>query len=289
MTGSDIPDDRSVNPTVNTTRRTARAKDTIVRRKGQFEGHRGVGFAVAARRRLEIEGSHRRSRPTFTAVIPLLILGYVPIVFQPELQLGTVPSTSIHAARRRRGRRDVHDSRPVSRLREHRSDLLLITGSIAGTSTPRMPCFAVITRSWRRYAARCGDMTSFAPDVRHWAPRVVAFRDADAPMPLPSGPVCSRLSFGWRDLPPGALISALLAAALNIASTFVLASWFSWYGQAYGSFGVALALMSWVGIVALFWVAIAAVQGVYWESRADTAALGAIELASESRDIHASD
>jgi uncharacterized BrkB/YihY/UPF0761 family membrane protein len=64
----------------------------------------------------------------------------------------------------------------------------------------------------------------------------------------------------------------------------VLASWFSWYGQAYGAFGVGLALMSWIGIVSIFWVGIAAVQGVYWESRANADDLRAVEHASEMRD-----
>ena len=73
------------------------------------------------------------------------------------------------------------------------------------------------------------------------------------------------------------------AGVLNTASTFVLANWFEWYGHAYGSFGVALALMSWIGIVAIFWMFIASAQGVYWERRAETSAVLAIEQAAEVR------
>jgi hypothetical protein len=63
-----------------------------------------------------------------------------------------------------------------------------------------------------------------------------------------------------------------------------LASWFGWYGKAYGGFGVALALMSWMGILALFWVWIAAAQGVYWERRASPGTVLAMEQESEDRD-----
>ena len=86
--------------------------------------------------------------------------------------------------------------------------------------------------------------------------------------------------FGWRELLPGALVCALAGAALNTASTFILASWFSWYGQAYGAFGIALALMAWIGILALFWMFIASAQGVYWERKADIAEVLELEEAT---------
>ena len=83
--------------------------------------------------------------------------------------------------------------------------------------------------------------------------------------------------FGWRDLLPGAAICTVIAAALNTVSTFVLGRWFAWYGGAYGGFGIALALMSWVGILALFWMWIAAAQGVYWEHRDGAPDVDALE------------
>ena len=64
---------------------------------------------------------------------------------------------------------------------------------------------------------------------------------------------------------------------------FFLRNWFGAYGHAYGPFGVSLALLSWIGIVAAFWVWIAAAQGVYWEQHAGTSASLAIEHESEER------
>lgn len=178
---------------------------------------------------------------------------------------------------------------------------MLITGlDIAGTvGTAYARAFGMSKpRGWRRYARGATwlvallAMTAFALTVRYWSSSrpwwfVVVLAPLSFGMTLTFYWVTPRLvldlPFGWRDLFPGALIAALLAGALNIASTFVLASWFSWYGQAYGSFGVALALMSWVGIVSVFWVAIAAVQGVYWETRADSDALRGVEQASDMR------
>ena len=40
----------------------------------------------------------------------------------------------------------------------------------------------------------------------------------------------------------------------------------------YGAFGVSLALVAFVGIIASFWVWIAAVMGVWWERKAGPAA-----------------
>ena len=91
------------------------------------------------------------------------------------------------------------------------------------------------------------------------------------------------LPFVWRDLMPGALICAVAAGILNTASTFFLRNWFGAYGHAYGPFGVSLALMSWIGIVAAFWVWIAAASGVYWERRAGSDAVAAMEHSSDER------
>jgi uncharacterized BrkB/YihY/UPF0761 family membrane protein len=47
--------------------------------------------------------------------------------------------------------------------------------------------------------------------------------------------------------------------------------------QAYGGFGVALALAAGVGLIASFWVWIAAMMGVYWERKAGPAAVAQME------------
>jgi hypothetical protein len=61
---------------------------------------------------------------------------------------------------------------------------------------------------------------------------------------------------------------------------FFLRNWFGEYGNAYGGFGIGLALIAALGIVASFWVWIAAVMGVYWERKAGPAAVAAMEKLS---------
>jgi Na+/pantothenate symporter len=52
------------------------------------------------------------------------------------------------------------------------------------------------------------------------------------------------------------------------------------YGHGYGGFGIGLALIAFTGIIASFWVWIAAVMGVYWEHKAGPAAVAAMEKLS---------
>jgi uncharacterized BrkB/YihY/UPF0761 family membrane protein len=125
-------------------------------------------------------------------------------------------------------------------------------------------------------------MTSVGLTVRYWASsRPWWFLVIVAPLSLlvtfgfylATPRLVLDLPFGWRDLLPGAAVCAAVAAAINVASTYLVRNWFSAYGRAYGGFGVALALMSWIAIVSVFWVWIAAAEGVYWERRADPDAL----------------
>jgi membrane protein len=294
---------------MNTRRRAERVKETVVRRKGQIEANRRVSFVVEARRRFkEIEGSHLAlviGANAFIAVIPLLIIGYAFIeAFNPQRSFGTVLIGRFHLEG---ATADIVGSTFTTAKAGKSVALsigvisLLITGiDIAGTvGIAYSRAFRMSQPlGWRRYARGAAwliallAMTSLALTIRYWASsRPWWFPVVLAPLAFgmtllfywATPRLVLDLPFGWRSLFPGALISALLAVCLNVASTFVLASWFSWYGQAYGSFGVALAMMSWIGIVSVFWVAIAAVQGVYWESRADAAAVQAVERASDMR------
>jgi Na+/pantothenate symporter len=63
-------------------------------------------------------------------------------------------------------------------------------------------------------------------------------------------------------------------------AAFLLRYWFGFYGHGYGGFGIGLALISFTGIIASFWVWIAAVMGVYWEHKAGPAAVAAMEKLS---------
>ena len=82
------------------------------------------------------------------------------------------------------------------------------------------------------------------------------------------------LPFAWRDLIPGAAI------VVHTVSALFLRNWFGVYGHAYGGFGVSLALAAFVGIIASFWVWIAAVMGVWWERKAGPAAVAKMEKLS---------
>ena len=94
------------------------------------------------------------------------------------------------------------------------------------------------------------------------------------------------LPFAWRDLIPGAAICTGAAIVVHAVSALFLRNWFSEYGHAYGGFGVSLALAAFVGIIASFWVWIAAVMGVWWERKAGPAAVAKLEKLSA--DISAS-
>jgi uncharacterized BrkB/YihY/UPF0761 family membrane protein len=85
------------------------------------------------------------------------------------------------------------------------------------------------------------------------------------------------LPFKWRDLVPGAAICTVAAIVVHVATVFFLRNWVAEYGHAYGGFGVSLALIAAIGIIASFWVWIAAVMGVYWEHKAGPAAVAAME------------
>jgi hypothetical protein len=85
------------------------------------------------------------------------------------------------------------------------------------------------------------------------------------------------LPFAWRDLAPGAAVSAGAAILINAVSSFELHRWLSAYGHAYGSFGIGLAMIAYLGILALFWVWVAAVMGVYWERKAGSSAVAEMQ------------
>jgi hypothetical protein len=59
--------------------------------------------------------------------------------------------------------------------------------------------------------------------------------------------------------------------------------WFDQYANAYGPFGIGLALTAGVAIVASFWIWIAAFMGTYWERMAGTAVVARMEEMSAER------
>ncbi len=85
------------------------------------------------------------------------------------------------------------------------------------------------------------------------------------------------LPFKWRDLVPGAAVCMAAAVIVHAVVFFFLRKWVAEYGEAYGGFGVSLALIAAIGIISSFWIWIAAVMGVYWERKAGPAAVAAME------------
>ena len=85
------------------------------------------------------------------------------------------------------------------------------------------------------------------------------------------------LPFKWRDLVPGAAVCTAAATVVHTVATLFLRNWFGEYGHAYGAFGISLALAAFVGIIASFWVWIAAMMGVWWERKAGPANVAAME------------
>jgi uncharacterized BrkB/YihY/UPF0761 family membrane protein len=288
--------------------RTAALKETLERRRGELERHRLIAFPLAAYRRFnDIEGKHLAlviAANLFVAVIPLLIVGYAFIErFNPDrsiaaVLIGRFRLTGNTAATVRATFTNAKAGKNVALSIGVIS--LLVTGldvaATVGTAYARAFRMAA-PRGLEKYV-RCWIwlialllMTSFGLTVRYWASsRPWWFLALLAPLAalvtfsfyLATPRLLLDLPFRWRDLIPGAGLCTAVAAAINVSSTFFLRNWFSAYGRAYGAFGVALALMSWIGIVALFWVWIAAAQGVYWERRAGRDAVLAMEQRSEA-------
>jgi uncharacterized BrkB/YihY/UPF0761 family membrane protein len=291
------------------TRRTDALKDSYESRRQDLEDHRLVRFPLAAYRRYqEIEGKHLSlvvAVNLFIAVIPLLIVGYAFIeAFNPNRSIGTVLVGRFHLTgdTARIVRDTFSNARSGKNVALSISLIsLLITGldlaATVGTAYAR--AFHVEPPGGVKKYLRGGAwlvallvMTSVVLTVRYWAAsRPWWFLALSLPLSfsvtfgfyLSTPRLVLDLPFAWRDLRVGALVCTVFAGCLNLASTFFLHNWFGAYGHAYGAFGVSLALMSWIGIVAAFWIWIAAAQGVYWQDKVGVAGALAIEQESEER------
>ena len=295
--------------------RTVALKESAERRSKAIEQTRLVNFPVAVYRRFKkIEGSHLAliiGANAFIAVIPLLIIGYAFLeAFNPDRSVGTVLVERFHLTGSTA--QTVRDTFTTAKAGKTvalsiGAISLLITGidiaSTVGTAYARAFDMAPL-EGWRKllrgwaWLLTLLAMTSVTLTLRYWAAsRPWWFWILLAPLGFAmtlcfywvTPRLVLKLPFGWLELLPGALLCAVAAAVLNTASTFVLANWFSWYGHAYGAFGIALALMSWIGILSIFWMFIASAQGVYWERKASTSEILAMEEAAEERNEDSDD
>jgi membrane protein len=73
---------------------------------------------------------------------------------------------------------------------------------------------------------------------------------------------------GWRQLLPGAVITALGLVVLMVGSSFVMERWVDFYARDYGGFGVVMAIAFWIGFSSAVIVGAAALAPVLAERRA---------------------
>jgi uncharacterized BrkB/YihY/UPF0761 family membrane protein len=274
--------------------------------KDRLEQRPRMGFLLQANRRFnEIEGKHLAlviSLNLFVAVIPLLIIIYAFVAsFSASRSFGTLVATDLHLT----GNSALIVRDTFSSARSGKSVALSI-----GVISLLITGLDVSATAQLAYA-RAFDMTplrGFQKYLRGAAWLVLLLADtvivlalrrlADSRPPwftIAAGVVLLvlefvfylitprlllELPFKWRDLVPGAAVCTGAAVIVHGVLFYFLRKWVAEYGHAYGGFGISLALIAAIGIVASFWIWIAAVMGVYWERKAGPAAVAAMEKLS---------
>jgi uncharacterized BrkB/YihY/UPF0761 family membrane protein len=259
----------------------------------------------SARRFNEIEGKHLAlviAMNLFVAVIPLIIIGYAFLeAFNPHRSIGALIVEDLHlTGGTARVVRDTFSSASSGKSVALSISVisLLITGlDISATAQVAYARAFRMTplRGLQKYLRGAAWLVLLLADTG----AALTLRSLTATRPLwfafVTVPVYLALEFGfflvtprlllelpfkWRNLLPGAAVCTGAAVVVHTVAVFFLRRWVAEYGHAYGAFGVALALVAGVGIIASFWVWIAAVMGVYWERKAGPAAVAAMEKLS---------
>ena len=276
------------------------------RQQEKLEKHRWLAFPLASVRRFnQIEGKHLAlviAANLFIAVIPLLVIGYAFLEgFNPDRSFGTVV---------------VHDLRLTGSTAQIVRDTFTNASSGKNVALSISVISLLITGLDVSATAQTAYARAFAMTPLHGAQKylrgaawlilllagsgiALALRSLVAGRPLwfvlaavlvliacefgfflVTPRLLLDLPFAWRDLVPGAAVCTAAAIIVHAAAAFLLRKWVGEYGHAYGGFGVGLSLIAFVGIIASFWVWIAAVMGVWWERRAGPAAVAAMEKQS---------
>jgi uncharacterized BrkB/YihY/UPF0761 family membrane protein len=286
---------------------TSRAKQ-YQEKAGQYrekleQKHSWIAFPLEASRRFnKIEGKHLAiviALNLFVAIIPLIIIGYAFVeAFNPHRDVGSLFVSDLHLTGSTAS--IVKDTFATANSGKSVAlSISLISLLITGLDVSATAQLAY---------ARAFDMVplrGLQKYLRGAAWLVLLLADTGAALSLRNlathyhiwftigaGVVLLALEFGfflvtprllldlpfkWRDLVPGAAVCTVAAAIVHAVLSFFLRNWFAEYGHAYGGFGVSLALAAGVGIIASFWVWIAAVMGVYWERKAGPAAVAKME------------
>jgi uncharacterized BrkB/YihY/UPF0761 family membrane protein len=235
----------------------------------------------------------------FISVIPLFIVGYAILeAFNPNRSIAVVVIQRFHltgepAALVRQTFTNARSGRNVALSLSLVS--LLVTGFSVATTVQTAYARAFRVKPLRgaekfiRGAAWLALMlavTATAVTLRYWAHSrpwwflvltLLVLAATTFVFYLVTPRLILHLPFEWHDLIPGAAICVVANGIVSAVSVLLMRRWLSAYGHAYGSFGVALAFLAWIGILATFWVWIGAIAGVYWERFAGAAEVAQIE------------
>ena len=276
--------------------------------RANLEHRPRIGFLLRSSRRYgEIEGKHLSlviAMNLFVAIIPLLILGYAFLeAFNPHRSFGVVIVHAFHltgdTARTVESTFTTASSGKSTALSISIISLLITGFDISATvQLAYARAFAVTPLTGLRKYLRGAAwlivllaVTGGGLTLRYlivgrppWALVVAipAYLLLQFGFFIVTPRLLLDLPFAWRDLAPGAAVSTGAAILINAVSSFELHRWLGAYGHAYGGFGIGLGLIAFLGIVALFWVWVAAVMGVYWEEKAGSSAVAAMhELSAD--------
>ena len=281
----------------------ANAKQSGKRYQDKLERRPWIAFPLESFRRFnKIEGKHLALVITlnlFVAVIPLMIIGYAFIeAFNPHRDVGNLLVGNLHlTGSTAQIVKDTFSNASSGKSVALSISLisLLITGlDVSATAQVAYARAFTMTplRGVQKYLRGAAWLillladTGAALTLRSLAthhPLGFALAAGAALLVLEFGfflvtpRLLLDLPFKWRDLVPGAAVCTVAATVVHTVATLFLRNWFGEYGHAYGAFGISLALAAFVGIIASFWVWIAAVMGVWWERKAGPAAVAAME------------
>jgi uncharacterized BrkB/YihY/UPF0761 family membrane protein len=282
-------------------------KQQVTSRFELLEAQPILGFPIASYRRFKEIGGKQLAFVVggnlFVSVIPLFIIGYAIIEkFNPDRSFAVILIERFHLD----GETAALVRSTFTNARSGQSTALslsvvslFVTGFGVATTvqTAYARAFRVAplrgVRKFARGAAWLALMlgvTGLVLTLRYWsdtrpwwflAPMLPALALLNFVFFLVSPRLLLDLPFAWRHLVPGAVICVVVNGIVGAVSAAFLRNWLDAYGRAYGGFGVTLAFLAWIGVLATFWVWIGAIAGVYWERFAGAGEVAAIEEISE--------
>ena len=271
--------------------------------QGKLEQHRWVAFPLESIRRFnKIDGKHLAlviAVNLFVAVIPLLIIGYAFVeAFDPHRSFGALLAGNLHltGSTAQIVRDTFTNARSGKSVALSISVISLLITGLDVSATAQVAYARAFNMRPLRGVQKYLRGGAWLVLLLAGTGAALTLRSLASSRPLWFLPIAAgvwialefgfflisprlllNLPFAWRDLMPGAAVCTGAAIVVHTVAAFFLRNWFDQYGHAYGGFGVGLALIAFVGIIASFWVWIATVMGVYWQHKAGSAAVTAME------------